>query len=78
MELKERKKINNQFLLKYDPGKDLNYFRMYPGQGISFVPSTMPGSASIGKIYGLPTQQSPAIDNSLAKSNINIYTYVYV
>ena len=71
MELKERKKINNQFLLKYDPGKDLNYFRMYPGQGISFVPSTMHGSASIGKIYGLPTQQSPAIDNSLAKSNID-------
>lgn len=71
MELKERKKINNQFLLKYDPGKDLNYFRMYPGQGISLVPSTMPGSASIGKIYGLPTQQSPAIDNSLAKSNID-------
>lgn len=71
MELKERKKINNQFLLKYDPGKDLNYFRMYPGQGISFVHSTMPGSASIGKIYGLPTQQSPAIDNSLAKSNID-------
>lgn len=71
MELKERKKINNQFLLKYDPGKDLNYFRMYPGQGISLVPSTMPGSASIGKIYGLPTQQSPAIDNSLTKSNID-------
>ena len=71
MEVKERKKINNQFLLKYDPGKDLNYFRMYPGQGISFVHSTMPGSASIGKIYGLPTQQSPAIDNSLAKSNID-------
>lgn len=71
MELKERKKINNQFLLKYDPGKDLNYFRMYPGQGISLVPSTMPSSASIGKIYGLPTQQSPAIDNSLAKSNID-------
>ena len=71
MELKERKKINNQFLLKYDPEKDLNYFRMYPGHGISFVPSTMPGSASIGKIYGLPTQQSPAIDNSLAKSNID-------
>lgn len=71
MELKERKKINNQFLLKYDPGKDLNNFRMYPGQGISLVPSTMPGSASIGKIYGLPTQQSPAIDNSLAKSNID-------
>lgn len=71
MELKERKKINNQFLLKYDPGKDLNYFRMYPGQGISFVPSTMPGSASIGKIYGLPTQQSPAIGNSVSKSNID-------
>ena len=71
MELKERKKINNQFLLKYDPGKDLNYFRMYPGQGISFVHSTMPGSASIGKIYGLPTQQSPAIDNSFSKSNID-------
>lgn len=71
MELKERKKINNQFLLKYDPGKDLNYFRMYPGQGISFVPSTMPSSASIGKIYGLPTQQSPAINNSLNKSNID-------
>ena len=71
MELKERKKINNQFLLKYDPGKDLNYFRMYPGQGISFVHSTMPGSASIGKIYGLPTQQSPAIDNSVSKSNID-------
>ena len=71
MELKERKKINNQFLLKYDPGKDLNYFRMYPGQGISFVPSTMPGSANIGKIYGLPTQQSPATGNSLAKSNID-------
>lgn len=70
MELKERKKINNQFLLKYDPGKDLNYFRMYPGQGISFVHSTMPGSASIGKIYGLPTQQSPAINNSFANSNI--------
>lgn len=70
MELKERKKINNQFLLKYDPGKDLNYFRMYPGYGISLVPSTMPGSASIGKIYGLPTQQSPAIDNSFANSNI--------
>lgn len=71
MELKERKKINNQFLLKYDPGKDLTSFKMYPGQGISFVPSTMPGSASIGKIYGLPTQQSPAINNSLAKSNID-------
>ena len=71
MELKERKKINNQFLLKYDPGKDLNYFRMYPGQGISVVPSTMPGNASIGKIYGLPTQQSPAIDNSVSKSNID-------
>ena len=71
MELKERKKINNQFLLKYDPGKDLSSFKMYPGQGISFVHSTMPGSASIGKIYGLPTQQSPAIDNSLAKSNID-------
>ena len=71
MELKERKKINNQFLLKYDPGKDLTSFKMYPGQGISFVHSTMPGSASIGKIYGLPTQQSPAIDNSLAKSNID-------
>lgn len=71
MELKERKKINNQFLLKYDPGKDLNYFRMYPGHGISLVPSTMPGSANIGKIYGLPTQQSPAIDNSLAKFNID-------
>lgn len=71
MELKERKKINNQFLLKYDPGKDLNYFRMYPGQGISFIHSTMPGNASIGKIYGLPTQQSPAIDNSVSKSNID-------
>ena len=71
MELKERKKINNQFLLKYDPGKDLTSFKMYPGQGISFVPSTMPGSANIGKIYGLPTQQSPAINNSLAKSNID-------
>ena len=71
MELKERKKINNQFLLKYDPGKDLNYFRMYPGQGISLVPSTTPGSASIGKIYGLPTQQSPAINNSFSKSNID-------
>ena len=71
MELKERKKINNQFLLKYDPEKDLSSFKMYPGQGISFVHSTMPGSASIGKIYGLPTQQSPAIDNSLAKSNID-------
>ena len=71
MELKERKKINNQFLLKYDPGKDLTSFKMYPGQGISFVHSTMPGSASIGKIYGLPTQQSPAINNSLAKSNID-------
>ena len=71
MELKERKKINNQFLLKYDPGKDLSSFKMYPGQGISFVHSTMPSSASIGKIYGLPTQQSPAIDNSLAKSNID-------
>ena len=71
MELKERKKINNQFLLKYDPGKDLSSFKMYPGQGISFVHSTMPGSASIGKIYGLPTQQSPAINNSLAKSNID-------
>ena len=71
MELKERKKINNQFLLKYDPGKDLTSFKMYPGQGISFVHSTMPGSASIGKIYGLPTQQSPAIDNSLSKSNID-------
>lgn len=71
MELKERKKINNQFLLKYDPGKDLSSFKMYPGQGISFVHSTMPGSASIGKIYGLPTQQSPAIDNSFSKSNID-------
>lgn len=71
MELKERKKINNQFLLKYDPVKDLTSFKMYPGQGISFVHSTMPGSASIGKIYGLPTQQSPAINNSLAKSNID-------
>ena len=71
MELKERKKINNQFLLKYDPGKDLNYFRMYPGQGISLVPSTTPGSASIGKIYGLPTQQSNAMGNSLSKSNID-------
>ena len=71
MELKERKKINNQFLLKYDPGKDLSSFKIYPGQGISFVPSTMPVSASIGKIYGLPTQQSPAIDNSLSKSNID-------
>lgn len=71
MELKERKKINNQFLLKYDPGKDLSSFKMYPGQGISFVHSTMPGNASIGKIYGLPTQQSPAIDNSLSKSNID-------
>lgn len=70
MELKERKKINNQFLLKYDPGKDLSSFKIYPGQGISSVPSTMPGSASIGKIYGLPTQQSPAIDNSFANSNI--------
>lgn len=70
MELKERKKINNQFLLKYDPGKDLSSFKIYPGQGISFVHSTMPGSASIGKIYGLPTQQSPAIDNSFANSNI--------
>lgn len=68
MELKERKKINNQFLLKYDPGKDLP---LSPVQGISFVPSTMPGSASIGKIYGLPTQQSPVIDNSLTKSNID-------
>lgn len=71
MELKERKKINNQFLLKYDPGKDLSSFKMYPGQGISFVHSTMPGNASIGKIYGLPTQQSPAIDNSFSKSNID-------
>ena len=71
MELKERKKINNQFLLKYDPGKDLPSFQISPVQGISLVPSTMPGSASIGKIYGLPTQQSPAIDNSLAKSNID-------
>lgn len=71
MELKERKKINNQFLLKYDPGKDLSSFKMYPGQGISFVHSTMPGSASIGKIYGLPTQQSPAINNSFSKSNID-------
>ena len=70
MELKERKKINNQFLLKYDPGKDLTSFKIYPGHGISFVPSTMPGSASIEKIYGLPTQQSPAIDNSFANSNI--------
>ena len=71
MELKERKKINNQFLLKYDPGKDLPSFQISPIQGISLVPSTMPGSASIGKIYGLPTQQSPAIDNSLTKSNID-------
>lgn len=70
MELKERKKINNQFLLKYDPGKDLPSFQISPVQGISLVPSTMPGSASIGKIYGLPTQQSPAIDNSFSKSNI--------
>ena len=70
MELKERKKINNQFLLKYDPGKDLSSFKMYPGQGISFVHSTMPGNASIGKIYGLPTQQSPAINNSFSKSNL--------
>ena len=70
MELKERKKINNQFLLKYDPGKDLPSFQISPVQGISLVPSTMPGSASIGKIYGLPTQQSPAIDNSFANSNI--------
>lgn len=70
MELKERKKINNQFLLKYDPGKDLPSFQISPVQGISLVPSTMPGSSNIGKIYGLPTQQSPAIDNSLAKSNI--------
>lgn len=71
MELKERKKINNQFLLKYDPGKDLPSFQISPVQGISLVPSTMPGSASIGKIYGLPTQQSPAIDNSVSKSNID-------
>lgn len=71
MELKERKKINNQFLLKYDPGKDLPSFQISPVQGISLVPSTMPSSASIGKIYGLPTQQSPAIDNSLTKSNID-------
>ena len=71
MELKERKKINNQFLLKYDPGKDSSSFKIYPGQGISFVHSTMPGNASIGKIYGLPTQQSPAIDNSFSKSNID-------
>lgn len=71
MELKERKKINNQFLLKYDPGKDLPSFQISPVQGISLVPSTMPSSASIGKIYGLPTQQSPAINNSLAKSNID-------
>lgn len=70
MELKERKKINNQFLLKYDPGKDLPSFQISPVQGISLVPSTMPGNASIGKIYGLPTQQSPAINNSLANSNI--------
>lgn len=70
MELKERKKINNQFLLKYDPGKDLPSFQISPVQGVSLVPSTMPGSASIGKIYGLPTQQSPAIDNSFANSNI--------
>ena len=71
MELKERKKINNQFLLKYDPGKDLPSFQISPVQGISLVPSTMPGSASIGKIYGLPTQQSPAIGNSVSKSNID-------
>lgn len=70
MELKERKKINNQFLLKYDPGKDLPSFQISPVQGTSLVPSTMPSSASIGKIYGLPTQQSPAIDNSFDKSNI--------
>ena len=31
----------------------------------------MPGNASIGKIYGLPTQQSPAINNSFSKSNID-------
>lgn len=71
MELKERKKINNQFLLKYDPGKDLPSFQISPVQGISLVPSTMPGSSNIGKIYGLPTQQSPAIGNSLVKSNID-------
>ena len=70
MELKERKKINNQFLLKYEPRRDLPSFQISPVQGISLVPSTMPGSASIGKIYGLPTQQSPAINNSLSKSNI--------
>lgn len=54
MELKERKKINNQFLLKYDPGKDLPSFQISPVQGVSVVPSTMPNNVSLGKIYGLP------------------------
>ena len=55
MELKERKKINNQFLLKYDPGKDLPSFQISPVQGVSVVPqNTMPDNVSLGKIHGLP------------------------
>ena len=73
MELKERKKINNQFLLKYDPGKDLTSFQISPGQGISFVPSTMPGSANIGKIYGIsPVQGVSVVPQNTMPDNVSI------
>lgn len=73
MELKERKKINNQFLLKYDPGKDLSSFQISPGQGISFVPSTMPGSANIGKIYGIsPVQGVSVVPQNTMPDNVSL------
>lgn len=73
MELKERKKINNQFLLKYDPGKDLPSFQISPGQGISFVPSTMPGSSNIGKIYGIsPVQGVSVVPQNTMPDNVSL------
>lgn len=73
MELKERKKINNQFLLKYDPGKDLPSFQISPVQGVSVVPSTMPGSASIGKIYGIsPVQGVSVVPQNTMPNNVSL------
>lgn len=56
MELKERKKINNQLLRKYDLGKDyVQSVDIAPTQGVSVVPqNTMPNNVSLGKIHGLP------------------------
>lgn len=57
MELKERKKINNQILRKYNPGKEdyVQSVDITPAQGVSVVPqNTMPNNVILGKIHGLP------------------------